>query len=287
MYSLRRQRGFWGAVIGAGASLLGGMMAREGQEELNEDNIDFMEAKNAQSIAMAREQMAFQERMRGSRHQAEVRDLELAGLNPMLSLQHGGAASPGGAGAEFGVPSLGNAPAIGVHTAQAAAKVGAEIDLLEAQAEKAKTEAQVNLVQVPKIAQDQLTSMFSAGHLEAQTKEVMERVGQIIPAQRYELMQRGDELGASRMLKIEQALHEYERRSLTREDLKLRVEEILHEKERAGLTRAERRHSELDLPRAANIERQQSSWWMRNVSPYLPDFLRGSASGRALRGTFR
>lgn len=68
-----------GALVGGVASLLGG------------------ERANVASAKMAREQMAFQERMSSTAYQRAVEDMRRAGINPMLAIKQGGASTPSGA----------------------------------------------------------------------------------------------------------------------------------------------------------------------------------------------
>lgn len=91
MRSLHRQRGFIGSLIGGALGFLGG----ERQNSANAKQAAASMAFEGQQAQMNRD---FQERMSSSAHQREVKDLALAGLNPILSATGGpGASTPAGA----------------------------------------------------------------------------------------------------------------------------------------------------------------------------------------------
>lgn len=159
----------WGAVIGAGASLLGGYMASKSQKGANESNVEAQRMANQANIDIAREtnatnaktaakQIAFQERMSNTAYQRSMSDMKAAGLNPMLAYSQGGASAPQGASIAAQAPHVEAAKvqaedgmAKGVSSAADAVRIHKEFKALESQtalnaaaAESAQAQTRLN-----------------------------------------------------------------------------------------------------------------------------------------------
>lgn len=108
------------------ATAASGLMGFLGQQETN-----------VASEAAAQRQMDFQERLSNSAYQRQVKDLESAGLNPMLAyVKGGGASTPTGA-----MPTYSSAAQAGVQAALGTAQTRAT------SAQEAKTKAEIPQVE--------------------------------------------------------------------------------------------------------------------------------------------
>lgn len=114
-----------GAGIGAAASLIGGA-------QTNKANRDMANAQMAFQSNQTKEQMDFQERMRETQYQTAVKDMQKAGLNPMLAYQQGGAGTPSGAMGQVSTAKVGNTIGSALQGYQTMAMNNADIELKDA-----------------------------------------------------------------------------------------------------------------------------------------------------------
>jgi hypothetical protein len=106
----------WAAAAGAAAQVGGSILGSNAQSKANDQN-----------VGLSKEQMEWQALMSNTAHQREVRDLRLAGLNPILS-------ATGGSGASTPSGSVGKVEAVDIgSSAKAAADAYAQFSAMSAQ----------------------------------------------------------------------------------------------------------------------------------------------------------
>lgn len=177
------------ASIMAGGALGGGLISSAGAL-----------IANAQNARLARQQMAFQERMSNTAHQREVKDLIAAGLNPILSATGGhGAPSPQGATANMQNPTAG----LGEGLAEAAKGVTVDLVRIEnesrmAEANSAKADADRRNVDMDTVLKGQL-----ADRNDPITKKLLAEVKQTEQATRTSSAQEAESRARTGKLNVE------------------------------------------------------------------------------------
>ena len=121
----------------AAGSALGGLLGFFGQKSANKTN-----------IRLAREQMAFQERMSNTAYQRAMQDMRLAGLNPILAARSP-ASTPGGASTKVDSALGAGVQAFNNTTSALAAKAQANANVQLTNAKTALDETKLGVLNNP------------------------------------------------------------------------------------------------------------------------------------------
>ena len=108
-----------GGLAGGVGSYLGTQSANEANVALNQATMDF----NAQEAQKNRD---YQTEMSNTAYQRAIKDMSVAGLNPMLAYSQGGASSPSGSTASGSVARVENAIGNAVNSAVASTGAGVQ-----------------------------------------------------------------------------------------------------------------------------------------------------------------
>lgn len=131
----------WLGALGGGIDSL---MTSSAQSDINSQNQQNFVDQQAFNADQAQKNRDFQTESRANQYQVAVKDMEAAGLNPMLAYSQGGAGNLSGATASSAsAPNLGNAQAAGMQSAQQAAQISAtmaQTDNIAAQTELTKAQ---------------------------------------------------------------------------------------------------------------------------------------------------
>ena len=150
-------------IIGAAGSLFG-------QSSANQANKDLADQANAFNAAQSKVQMEFQERMRSTQYQTAVKDLQAAGLNPMLAYAQGGAGNLSGASASaVAPPKMENVVANAANSALTTMQLNTNLKqnaLLDAQINKTDTESD-------NIQADTLNKFDTNPNIKAENKRIL------------------------------------------------------------------------------------------------------------------
>lgn len=157
------------ALAGVAGDLIGGFLADRGAKRQNEAN-----------LRIAREQMAFQERMSSTAYQRAAKDLDAAGLNRILALGSP-SSTPSGASAQMVNEASGRAGGLqkSAHSAMALHTQRKQLEIMDATAKNLESQIEKNYADAELADQSAAESARRTRQLDTIEKEIEARIEQI------------------------------------------------------------------------------------------------------------
>lgn len=296
----RKQLGFidlLASFAGPVLSFLGGQSTNRQNERINEQQMAF----NAEQAAINREfnagealkQRDWTKEMSGTQYQRAVADMKNAGLNPMLAYSQGGASSGAGSTAQ------GQAGAAGaqipsqnsIQNALNSASAFAALDKIKAETNNVESQTEVNEANREFIEKQTDNAVTTGANLQVTTEKLLEEIKALRAETQNKLDENPNIKARLPLMRAEEALRQVEEKfkqgeierqpalkALTQAETALRNAESGHVRQATQTQKAETTLREQSIPRSANEAEAQKSWWMKNVSPYLPDFLKSQGA---------